>query len=62
MYIKLKDIITSSIPKSYYKPALSDINSHKVAFAHFIDDDVGGAMDFNLLFDFLHNHYFLHIS
>ena len=56
-YSKLKDIVTGEIPEPDPEPALSNV-APEIMFAHFVDDDLGGAPTFEALINFLHNHYF----
>lgn len=56
-FTKLKDISTGCIPQSDAEPALSDAMD-EVEFAHFLDDDFGGAPTFDRMCMFLHEWYF----
>lgn len=56
-YSLLKMTACGPIPAPHPEPALWDV-SDDVAFRYFMDDDVGGATSVDILFQFLHEHYF----
>lgn len=56
-YSLLKMTACGPIPAPHPEPALWDV-SDEVAFRYFMDDDVGGATSVDILFQFLHEHYF----
>ena len=60
-YSRLKDIATGPIPEPKGQPELSEC-MEGVAFGHFMDNDFGGAPDFERLFRFLHFYYFPRIT
>lgn len=53
-YARLKDIVTGPIPSPEREPALRKAQPG-VTFAHFVDDDHGGADTFANLFDVLNS-------
>ncbi|KFY31815.1 hypothetical protein V493_00778 [Pseudogymnoascus sp. VKM F-4281 (FW-2241)] len=57
-YSRLKDLMTGAIPGPDPEPALADAMPSHSAFAHFVDDDGGGADTLENLVHFLHHHYF----
>lgn len=57
----MKDIMTRAIPGPNPEPALADANLGHTAFAHFVDDDSGGADTLDVMLDFLMTYYFLRL-
>ena len=58
IYLRLKDIVTSIIPRLDSEPALSDVMPKKVCFNYYVDDDVSKADIFDNFLQFLYLYYF----
>ena len=56
-YSRMKDVFAGPIPPPQPEPMLDEAVKYAV-FGHFVDDDFGGAADFDNLFEFLWQHYF----
>ena len=55
-FAKLKDIFARPIPLPDPEPVLKDIEG--VAFAYFVNNDLGAALNNKQMFTFLYKYYF----
>jgi len=60
-YSKLKNLVIGPIPSLNVEPLLKEVNLLKVAFTHFVDDNIEVADTFKEMLKFLYKHYFLRV-